>query len=138
MAPSPGAMRGSSSTRTATGSPATSRATRRAIPRCSPITASSRAPPGATSTGTGWRTWLTASSGNDQYGMLELANCQLAEAQASMTPAQFEAFQYELTDEMVAALEQDIDTNIQTMLLERGYTCDGTAEGVIERYNAEH
>jgi hypothetical protein len=75
-------------------------------------------------------------AGGDQYGMLDLANCQLAEAQASMTPAQFEAFQYELTDEMVAALEQDIDTNIQTMLLERGYTCGGTAEGIIERYNA--
>ena len=75
------------------------------------------------------------SAGGDQYGMLALANCQLAEAQASMNAQQFAAFQYELTDEMVAALEQDIDTNIQTLLVERGYTCDGTAEEVIEKYN---
>jgi hypothetical protein len=77
-------------------------------------------------------------AGRDQYGngMEDLAYCQLREAQASMTPEQFEAFQYAVYDELFATIEQGIDTNLQTMLLERGYTCNGTAEGVIERYNA--
>ena len=63
--------------------------------------------------------------------MIGLANCQFAEAQASMTPEQFATFQEEVTNELIAAIEQDIDTNVQTILLERGYTCDGTAEEVL-------
>lgn len=62
---------------------------------------------------------------------LNLANCQFAEAQSEMSPEEFQRFQDEITDELVIAIEQDIDTNIQTILLERGYDCDGQAQEIL-------
>lgn len=74
----------------------------------------------------------TPLSPSDQEN-LDLANCQFAEAQASMSPEEFQRFQDEITDELVTAIEQDIDTNLQTILFERGYDCDGRAQEILGR-----
>ncbi len=87
--------------------------------------------PEQTVAGSEYEEGVPLTSGEEQA--LDLATCQLAEAQAEMSPEEFAAFEQEVTDELIAALERGEQTDIQTILYERGYDCNGQAQEILGR-----
>ncbi len=69
----------------------------------------------------------------NEQAMIDLANCQFAEARAESSPEELTRLKQEITDELIEAIEKGEDTDIQTLLLERRYDCDGRAQELLGR-----
>ena len=70
----------------------------------------------------------------NEQAMIDLANCQFAEAQAELSPEEFTRFEQEITDELIETIQKGADTDIQTLLLE-GIRLQWACPGIIGELN---